>query len=209
MRPLGIIITILIIGVAIAFILTNYSPQKDKTLYNVSVSANYNDQKVITGINVNGQTINTSQYYEMIQLPEGLATFTNKNIKDQIYYENPYTYNITGNQRVDIFLDKPILPTITITHINPIIISISSSNFKGASFCLFSSVNFIFVKANYTQIRIPNKYSTADICYGTWDLTDTQSFEIDYTPLSNPTEDDFLNLTIYDKAGNEVTKRLF
>jgi len=210
MRPIGIILTLLIITGIVVFVYFNYNQNlKSEELLNLSVSADYNRQKIITQLQVGEQLINTSQYYEILIVPKGEITIKNINIEEQNYYENSIIYNITENQkRIDFPLDKPIIPEIKILKLNPLIIEIKSINFKGTNFCLKSSVNFVFVETNSTKIPKPKGYENFDLCYGTFELIGSEVFEIKYLPLSNPTDDDYLNITVFDKAQNSITKRL-
>lgn len=212
MKILGIVLTLLVISGIVLFIYFNYNPQKEEESINLSISTEYNHQKIKTQLEItstNGtQFLNTSQYYEIIQVPKGEITIKNKNIENQDYYQNIYKYNVSDeNTRLDIKLEKPILPKITIIRINPLIIDVKSENFQGVNFCLISSVNLVFVSANYTEIKKPDNYSNYDSCYGTFDLGE-KIIKINYESLSNPTKDDFLNITFYDKEGNTITKRL-
>lgn len=210
MRPIALIITFLVI-IGLVVIVYFYVPNPSETGYvNVSISASYNNQKVITQLDAGGTIFNTTKYYETIKVEKGEFLVKNTNIDNQNFYEEVYKYNITNNDtRIDVQLEKPEIPKITINHINPLIISISSKDFKETKFCLISSINLIFVEANYTKIDNPEGYSNYDVCYGAFDLNNTRSFQIDYTPISAPKTSDYLNITVFDRDGNKVTKNIY
>lgn len=210
MKLIALIVTVLII-VGLVVLIYFYVPSPLRTEYvNVSISASYDNQKIITQIDAGGQIFNTTKYYETIRVPTGTLILKNTNIDSQNFYEQIYNENITkNNTRIDLKLEKPDLPKIEIKQINPLIISVSSKNFQETRFCLMSSVNLIFVESNYTKIQNPENYTDYDSCYGTFNLKGTENFQVNYTLLSNPTNNDFIKITIFDKAGNQVTKEIY
>jgi len=208
MKTWGIVLLVLIVLGGILFIYLNYNPlQKESKIFNVSVSTEYNNQKIKTGLEVQNQEINTSQTYEVLSLEQGESVFKNKNLEGQTFYENDYIYNITGNQRIDIELDKPEIPKISFLSVNPLVIKLKSKNFKDPMFCLKGSVNLIQIRTNETTIKKPEEFGNYDSCYRIDTITDEKIIYINYLPLSNE-NNEFLNITLKDKANNTITQNL-
>jgi len=207
-KILGLVLLILIVLGGILFIYLHYNPlPKNNGHFNVSVSTEYNNQKVRTGLEVQNQEINTSQTYELLSLKQGEVTFRNKNLKGQDFYENDYTYNILGNRRIDIELDKPEIPKISFLSVNPLVIKLKSQNFKDPFFCLKGSVNLINIRTNETKIENPEKFNDYDSCYKIDSIKGEKIIYINYLSLSHE-KDEFLKITLKDKANNTITQNL-
>jgi hypothetical protein len=207
MRKIWIIFLILaiVIGTTL-FIYFKVEPQV-KEYVNVSIIAKHEGIITKTGIIVDGQEINTSNSYELLLLEKKPITIKNKNLKGQNFYEKEYTYNLTKDTRIDIELEKPKLPKIDV---DKNIITIFSENFMDVKFCLISSANYISIEANQTEIKKLDGFENYDSCYSlNKDLKNSKEvIKIDYIELSNPTDMDFLNITVIDNQENSLTKTI-
>jgi len=203
MKPIGIIIFIILLAGGIALIYFNYNPNNIKKFVNLSISAEYNNQKIKTGFKIGDIEGNTSQYYELIQVKEGMIKIKNINLKDQNFYEEERIINASGNKRVDLELKKPDIPKIEVIKLNPLLVSISSKIFKNPIICLKGSVNYISIKANLSEIKKPEEFQNYDGCYSMNSLKNSKEIiEISYLTITIPTKKDYLNLTMEDSQKN-------
>lgn len=205
-----IVFCIILIGVVIYVFITYEKTQSE--IVNISISAEYNRKRVETGFEIIGLISgNTSDSYELVEMEKQLIQIKNVNLKDQSFYENIKEYNITENTRIDLILEKAELPEIDIDYEENIIVNISSANFKEVQFCLVGSLNYMFIRAkDYYEIDKLEGYENYDICYN-GDFSLINSYEIinvSFTKFGNPTENDYINLTLIDKSDNSIKKRL-
>jgi hypothetical protein len=207
MRKIWIIFLILaiVIGTTL-FIYFKVEPQV-KEYVNVSIIAKHEGIITKTGIIVDGKEINTSTSYELLLLEKKPTTIKNKNLEGQNFYEKEYTYNLTKDTRIDIELEKPKLPKIDV---DKNIITIFSENFIDVKFCLIGSANYISIETNQTEIKKLDGFENYDSCYSlNKDLKNSKEvIKIDYIELSNPTDMDFLNITVIDNQENSLTKTI-
>lgn len=177
----------------------------------LTVSAEFNGRKVITGFKVNGEEFNTStQGYTLVKVPLNyLITLENVNLQGQTFYKEVAEFNMTQKViRHDIILTE--LGNLTINKVdgNPINLSIYSSDFRDLRFCLVWSLKYIFVMSNYTEIEKPAEFKKYDRCYKTdLSLKDTILLApITYEELGIPTEKDFINISFFNpELINRVT----
>jgi len=199
-----IVVCIILLGV-LAYFYFEFKPEEVQ-YYNVSISAEYENNKIKTGFKINpiGITGNTSSSYEFYEIQEGVIWIENFNINNQKYYINAKEYNITKNTRIDLILTKPEKVDYKIEENEIINITLYSKNFKEIDFCLSASFNYYFVRAK--DYKETNKYEDEnyDACYiGNFSLLDNyKSIEIGYKQFETPDRNDFINLILIDKAGN-------
>lgn len=206
-----IIVIMLLMAGLFAYIWFSYKPKVENNNYNISLIAEYGGKKMPTQFRVNySKYINTSIFYETFEYPNGTLILENLNIDDQLFYEDIREYLIEENTRIDYELDKVVIPEIEITKGNPINLTISSECFKNVKFCIKSSVNYLFLKSNYTEIQKLENYENYDKCYDLGMSLEESSavIPISYTQMSEPTKYDYINITVIDKQGNFVSKRI-
>lgn len=206
-----LVIIILLLGMGLLLANKYYEPKEKAEQFNVSISAEYNRRLIKTGIEIDGQVINTSSSYEMIKINGGIIKIKNINLKDQNFYENEIEVNISSNTRIDLVLEKADIPTIKIKDNGTIMLIIESENFKEVDFCLKGSYNYIFIKADeFEEVRKFEGYENYDICYdGNFSLSgNNQEIEISYTQFTEATKHDYLNITLMDFAGNILTQTI-
>lgn len=206
-----LVILTLVLLAGLLFLNKYYDPIKDKQKFNVSVSTEYNNKMIKTGIEIDGNIINTSNSYELIEVNEGIIIIKNINIEDQNFYEKDFEFNVSSNSRIDIVLEKADLPDIKIKDNGTITLVLESDNFQDVDFCIKGSYTYMFIKAkNFEEIRKLDGYENYDVCYdGNFSLDgNKKEIQITYTPFSQPTEIDYMNITLIDYAGNTLTKTI-
>lgn len=155
----SILVLILILGGVGYYGYTKYEPKIKKEFVNISLSTQYDDELIKTGIEINGILYNTSVSYETFTLEKGINTFKNINIKDQNFYIEEQIINLTKNKRIDIKLSSPEYPKVKYSG-NPISVEIYSNNFKDVDFCLDSSLSYLFVepmKGSFNYVNLTYK----------------------------------------------------
>lgn len=213
MRKSIIYLTILVMIIlgAIAIIYFEGSPSKGDEKLNVSIIAKFGDKNIKTGIEINGNLINTSNDYELIRVYPGLNTIKNVNLENQSFYTDNRVYNITEDTRIDFKLEKPEIPQVEVLGGKPILIKVKSSNFKNVQFCLQGSSNYLFLEAiNYTEVEKIQGFELYDSCYkGDFSLLNSEErIYVDYSELLGKLENEFIKITILDKEGNQITKKI-
>lgn len=212
-KILWIFILLIVIG-GFAYVYFNYKPTQKIEYSNVSIATFYNEEMVKTQLNIQNYQINTSNTYELLVLEKGLITIKNINIGNQDFYEKEILYNLTeDNTRIDITLEKPKNPEIDLDYQeNKIIINLKDGNIDEAKVCLRSSINYLFLTAeNKPRIKKIENYENYHSCYDLeTSVTESSpySFNITYEELTNPTEKDYINMTLIDSAGNSINKRI-
>lgn len=202
---------LILTGVVVVIYYFYEVPSRENGEYtNVSISAVYNRERIRTGFEIDGILYgNTSEYYELVELaPNQSVIIKNKNIEEQNFYEDEHTIYIGyENQRVDLELDKPQnVDYNKIEEDRNITLTLYSENFKNINFCLKWSLNYIFVKAeDYQEVEKFENYTSWDRCYlGNFSLVESnQKITISYQIIDVPDENDYINLSLIDKAGNE------
>lgn len=247
-QVITILIFCILLAVTFFYVYKTYIPSS-KDYFNVSIVAENNGERQITQLDINGQLINTSYIYELIQAT-GLVTIKNINLPKQNFYEDTIEYNITKNTRIDYPLRLPEIPQITSQRINQsLIINFKSENFKDAKFCLKGTQSYLFItatrdihliniskekdsliiksteynptnyqgweiKRNYTITeeypKIPkDKFSSYEKCYDSeFSINGERNINVSYKEFSKPTENDYIEIVVYDKAGNEKIEKV-
>jgi len=176
----------------------------------LTVSAESNGKKVMTGFRVNGEEFNTSTVgYTLVKVPVGyLVTIESFNLDGQSFYKEISEVNITENViRHDILLTELKSVTIEKSEGNPINLTVYSEDYRDLHFCLSWSLSYIFVKSNYTEIDKPNEFKNWDRCYKT-DLSLKESsieIPISFQELGIPKERDYINISFFNP--NLITKQ--
>lgn len=210
MKKIWIVLIILALVVGAVSYIYFKGETVQKEYVNVSIIASYEGIYTKTGIIIDGKEINTSKSYELIKMEKKLVTVKNKNIEGQNFYEEEYEYNLTENTRIDIELEKPQLPEIDVDYRNGLSVTLSSENFEDVKFCLIGSLNYIFLEADKPKIKKIEGFENYDSCYSLEkDLKDSEeTVNINYTELSNPTELDYINMSIIDSQGNYIIENI-
>ncbi len=207
-----LIIIVVLLASGLILVSKYYEPKSDTKKFNVSISAEYNRKLTKTGIEIDGQEINTSSSsYEMIEINEGIIKIKNINLAGQIFYENEIKVNLSSNARIDIILEKPELPTIKVKDNGTILLILESDNFEDVDFCIRGSYNYIFLSAkDFDEIRKLKGFENYDICYdGDFSLNgNKQEIEISYTQFSESDANDYINITVIDNVGNQLTQTI-
>lgn len=201
-----VIISLILIG----FLFLTYlkSPKISSEDYNLTISAEFKDKKVKTGFQIGDVKGNTSQSNELIVLKEGNYTLKNINIENQNFYQDEYFISLTKDKRIVMKLDKPSEPEIDVLGLNPLVLEVYSENYKELDFCLRSSTNYIFVKAeNYTEIESIEDWKR---CYdGDVSLKDSSiEIQINYEEIGQIDNTDFIEIILMDKGGNNVIRKI-
>jgi hypothetical protein len=195
---------VLVLGGVLAYV---YFTQQEEISHPdtavLSVSAEVDGEKVITGFKVNGEEFNTSNFgYTLVKVPLNyVITVENVNLPDQYFYKEITEINISETAtRLDLNLVEIKNLTITKEDGKPINLIVSSEDYRDLRFCLKWSLSYIFVKSNYTEIDKPQGYERWDRCYKT-DLSLKNSnitIPISYDELSFPKEKDFINISLFN-----------
>jgi len=212
-KYIGATIFIILLVAGGLFVYYKLDYQNGLDYVNVSISMKYDEKFIKTGFQVTGnETIlgNTTKGYELIKVPIGINHIKNINIEDQNYYQIITEYNITENSRIDIILEKAEIPKIDVSQKENLIIEVESDNFKGLKVCVKSSVNYMFVEPiNFTKIDRLDNFGLYDSCYESGlDINGKYIFEISYLEFSEPTEIDYINISLIDIDGNYKIERL-
>lgn len=188
---------------------TTYSPATEIEKINISLSTRYDRDIIETGVIINGEIFNTSNTYEVFQIIKGENKIGNINIRNQDFYEEEYIINVNNNNRIDIELTKPRYPTVNYFG-DPIVVEMSSNNFKNVSFCLEESLCYLFVEPlfnNETEYKLVNieGFDNYENCYKTtYSLYPgvKKNITINYIEFQPPKEDDYINIILIDKDKN-------
>jgi len=186
-KTIYLILFCLVLAGGFAYFYYNYDLKKEVIEFsNLSISAEFNGQKIKTGYVIESEhgkiEGNTSQSYEKAIVTKNQEIkIYNKNIDDQNYYIDSRTFNITKDtQRITLELIEPKEINVKILSRDPILVNLESEDARNISFCLSWSLNYIFVKTNFTKQEIKDYKN----CYGTFDLVNSnQTIQIDYTNL--------------------------
>jgi len=209
-QTIAMVVVVMILAGILFYSYSNEPSRKEH--FNVSISAQYDKERVITGYYLDGQIFNTSRGYELISLPEGEIEIENINIKNQNFYEEKEKYNITKNTRIDIILSRPEKVEIKTNGKNPIIVELFSKNFKDVDFCLKGSNRFLFIKpeGNYSKIRKLEGFEDYEKCYdGNFSLKNSNyKINITYQDIGIIGEEDYIILAVIDKDGNDYIERI-
>lgn len=200
-----LIFCLVIIGILV-FVYYKYEPL-EKEYYNLSISAEYQDKKIITGfkiepINIIGNTSKT--YYETYKVEKSIIKIKNLNIENQNFYSDELEINLTENKRIDLILSKQEKIEHSIIENDTINLTIYSKNFKDIDFCLKGSFNYMFIKVkNFKEILLKD-YNDYEICYdGNFSLIDNnKTIEISYEQFNNPEKNDYIDIIFIDKENN-------
>lgn len=207
-----VILVILVIAGVLGVVYFKYEPKDKKEYSNVSIATLYNNKLIKTQVDINGELINTSTSYERIVLEKGQVVIKNFNLKDQDFYEETFIYNVTDNNtRIDITLEKPKYPKIEIDYEdNKLILELYDGNFKEVKVCLKGSTNYLFLDTEgLEEIKKLEGFENYDSCFDTgFSVIETQKINVTYTELSNPTDFDFINISLIDYSGNFITKKI-
>ena len=200
----SLIFCAILIG-ALAFFYFTYDKKEVSLDYsNISISAEFNNQKIKTGFIV--ETIdgtiegNTSQSYEKVIVRNGLVKIYNKNLNGQNFYTDSKEINISSLQRIDLKLQEAKNITVDIISTEPLIIDLKSSDARDIDFCLTWSLNYIFVKSNeFAEIE---KRDGWEKCYrGNFSLKDSnQTIQIEYSKFGTPNGGDYIHLLLINNA---------
>jgi len=207
-ETIGIIIFCIILAGILFYIYYTYEGKSDIVFVNVSISAEDGKDRIETGFIIQTEQGiiegNTSSMYELLQIPEGKITIKNINLENQDYYQNERRLDITGNIRIDLQLENPELPEVSVDGKNPLIVKVSSHNFQEIIFCLKGSMNYLFIETNFTEITKIENFTHYDRCYDSgFSLKDSEEIiEVTYTQMSEPLETDYINISLIDKEGN-------
>lgn len=144
-NTLILIIFCIVLAGALYYLVVNHE-NSSQEIYNVSISAQYGKERVITGFELKGIRYNTSNSYELLKLQGGIIDIRNINLKNQNFYEKTYQYNITKDTRIDLRLEKPEEVEITTKGNNPLELTFYSKSFDDVDFCLDISSRYLFVK---------------------------------------------------------------
>lgn len=194
-----LLVLALILGGTLFFIYEKYQVPMNKDFSNISISAEYDGKKIITGFKAGDIEGNTTDSYELIKMQSGKQiTIENINLENQSFYKVVKELNVTKeNQRIDMILEKPIEPKIEITNSSPIAIQIETSSFKDMKVCLVWSLNYVFVRAeNLTSITKLKGYESWDRCYETDFNSGMTKIYISYQELNPVTENDYIKISL-------------
>lgn len=178
---------------------------KDPVGYsNVSISAEIEGKKIITGFVVEtdkGETEgNTSRSYEKFVVNQNqVIKIKNKNIGNQTYYIESKEVNITSETHRIIFkLEEPKEIKTKVLNSNPIVLFLESENARNTDFCLSWSLNYIFVEAvNYTTRDQPENYKSWKCYRGFSLLNSNETIQIDYSKFGTPNENDYIKILLF------------
>lgn len=208
MKKIIFIVVILIIASLIGYVYYKYElPKKNQiegSFINVSISAEFEGKKVPTILIIkNGESkeIETSEIYELINLRKGIYQINNKNLEGQNFYRELKEFNLTEDTRIDYILSKPKEVKAKWSENNSIIkVNIKSENFQNVKYCLKSSINYIFVKSNQTEIKKLDGYKKWDKCYSLDAslINSNETIYISYDFFKQPSQNDYINLSIID-----------
>lgn len=156
-----LIVFIIVLCGVLGFIYLKYQkPFGSQEYVNLSISAESNGKKIITGFKVGDIYGNTSQDYELVQVPknQNYVNVENVNLPNQFYYKTTQTINLSDQPivRVDLDLKEFEEPMINITDGNPVNVTITSKDFRDLQFCLTSSLNYIFLDIPKQQEEFVN-----------------------------------------------------
>ena len=200
----SLIFCAILIG-ALAFFYFTYDKKEVSLDYsNLSISAEFNNQKIKTGfvIETVGEIIegNTSQSYEKVIVRNGLVKIYNKNLEGQNFYTDSKEINISGTQRIDLKLQEARNITVDIISTEPLIIDLKSPDARNIDFCLTWSLNYIFVKSN--EFQEIEKIDDWEKCYnGDFSLKDSnQTIQINYSKFGTPGVNDYINLLLINNG---------
>ena len=200
----SLIFCAILIGALAFFYFTLDKTEVSSEYSNISISADFNNQKIKTGFIV--ETIdgtiesNTSQSYEKVIVKNGLVKIYNKNLDGQIFYIDSREINISGLQRIDLKLQEAKNITIEIISTEPLIIDLKSNDARDIDFCLTWSLNYIFVKSNeFSEIE---KYEGWEKCYdGNFSLKDSnKTIQIEYSKFGTPNGGDYIKLLLINNG---------
>ena len=160
---------------------------------NLSISAEYEGEKVQTNLLVNQIELNISRSYEIITVPlNQTTTIKNINKEGQYFYEKEITINITKNERYDLILERPSEIKISSDYSKPINIKIEAE-LENPFICVKYSPAYIFVEIeNQTLREKPSRYQYWDKCYS----LETYQLKLDYEVFNPPKEEDFINISV-------------
>lgn len=181
------------------------SPQEIEGFSNLSISAEFNNQKIKTGYMINtidGIVVgNTSQSYEKVTVKKGQTiNISNINIAGQSFFKDSQI--IEANKdiiRVDLRLEEPTTIDYKMGNSNPVILNISSVDARDIKFCLRWSFNYIFVEAlSYNEIENFEEYKNWDKCYtADYSLKNSNKLiNISYREFAPTTEKDFIEISL-------------
>lgn len=172
----------------------------------ISISAEYNNQKVVTGYVIktsNGTKIaNTSQSYEKAMVVKNtIIKIYNKNIEDQNFYTDLREFNITEDtKRINLKLVEPKEIKIKILSTKPLLVNLESEDARDIDFCISWSSNYIFVEIiNFTKTE---NFENWHKCYnGDFSLINSnKTIEIDYSKFGTPGKNDYIKLLLLNGA---------
>lgn len=199
-KILGLVIFVLILIGFLTFIYFKFEPKtQSKEFSNISISAESEKKKIVTGFLVNGESGNTTEYYQLVTVPKGEVKIENVNLPGQYYYKDTKLINASQNQiRIDLKLEEVKPLQINITRGNPINLTVSSGDFRDLMFCLKGSLNYIFIKSNYSEISKLKGYESWDKCYST-KLSLKNSYiniPVSYEEFGILTDADYINISL-------------
>lgn len=197
---ISLIILCLVLAGTFGYFYYKYDFTKKEIEYsNISISAEFNNQKVVTSYvieAINKIEGNTSQSYEKETVQNGIIKIYNKNLENQNFYTDLREINITKNQRITLKLEEPKEIKTEILNKNPIILYLESEDARNIDFCLSWSMNYIFVKTNFTKIDIKN-YENLDCYDGNFSLINSnKTIKINYSKFGTPNEDDYIKIIL-------------
>lgn len=251
-QTIGILVFCIILAVVLFYVYYTYD-RVDDSLFTVSISSQYNKERVKTGYVIDGINGNTSYTYESHTFPKKVISIKNINLDDQDFYEEERFYNITENTRIDLILERPEKVFFDIKENDTIFVNLTSKNFKDINFCLLGSLNYLLIKTKprknvlffnltkdnnvkqvisekynvenfpgyvisnsfyrdvpYQEINKLGNFTDYDRCYaGNFSLKDSSRIlEIEYTEFGRIRKNDYINLSLIDKAGNVATMKI-
>lgn len=179
-----------------AYLYYNSEPKEDLGYSNLSISAEFQNKKTITGYKIEtseGFKIgNTSQSYELATVKNEQIKISNENINNQTFYKDEKTLAVLGNQRVDLELKKPSEIIVNLKPLdNKVSINLTSKDARQVKLCLDWSFAYIFLKLEGNIQKLENN------CYGTFDLKDSsEEINLTYQEFTTPSEKDFISLKL-------------
>jgi len=207
-KTIYLILFCLVLAGGFAYFYYNYDLKKEVIEFsNLSISAEFNGQKIKTGYIIESEhgkiEGNTSQSYEKAIVTKNQEIkIYNKNIDDQNYYIDSRTFNITkSTQRITLELIEPKEINVKILSKNPILVYLESEDARDIDFCLSWSLNYIFVKTNFTETE---KFESWNKCYsGGFSLINSnKTIQIDYSKFGTPGENDYIKLLLITGLNN-------
>lgn len=210
-KTLGFLVIILIlIGCFTFFYFKVIIPNREESnkTFSLSVSAEYNNQKVKTGVIINGIDYNLTESYELIKVKQNeIIKITNKNLINQNYYIKSIEVNMTEDKRIDLELTKPkeiiIKKDYEMNNVNLEI----DTYLEDAFICLqWTNAYYFVLLNNYTESSKPSEYKSWDRCYNIGKIEGKKDYVISFDYYRIPQDYDFIEMVIFSEYFPEHNK---